>query len=101
MFTVDWSKAYNWWCLPVYLVARVLGQARVCKASGTLIVPDWQSAPFCQLLHPSIREFADFVTFIKELPLSEFFMLQRLSASTLFHGKMPNTKVLALSCIDS
>ena len=98
-FTVDWSKEYNWWCPPVYLVARVIGHARVCKASGTLIVPEWQSAPFWPLLHPSKGEFADFVFDIQELPLSEFLILPGLSGSTLFHGKMPNTRVLALRCV--
>ena len=98
-FTVDWSKEYNWWCPPVYLVPRVIGHARVCKASGTLIVPEWQSAPFWPLLHPSKGEFADFVLDIQELPLSEFLFLPGLSGSTLFYGKMPNTRVLVLHCV--
>ena len=62
VFTVDWSKEYNSWCTLVYLVARVLGHVSVCKASSTLIVSEWQLAPFWPLLHPSKGQFADFVT---------------------------------------
>ena len=63
-----------------------------------LIVSEWQSAPFWPLLYPSKEEFAYFVQDRLELPLSEFLILPGLSGFTLFHGKMPNTRVLALRC---
>ena len=45
-FTVNWSTENNWWCPPVALVPRVISHARVCGASGTLIVPEWPASPF-------------------------------------------------------
>ena len=69
-----------------------------CEAAGTLIVPYWPSGPFWPLVHPSAGSFAEFVTERRELPLSELLILPGLSGSSLFHGEMPNTKVLALRC---
>ena len=97
-FTVNWSEENNWWCPPVSLVARVVKHAQVCRAVGTLIVPEWPSAPFWPVLHPLANQFAHFVVSVQELPLSESLILPGLSGFTLFHGKMPNTRVLALHC---
>ena len=97
-FTVDWSCENNWWCPPVSLVPRVIGHAESCMARGTLIVPEWMSAPFWPILQPAADEFAYFVTCVQELPLSESLFLPGLSGFTLFHGRMPNTRVLAVYC---
>ena len=97
-FTVHWGQDNNWWCPPVALIPRVIGHARGCEAAGTLIVPYWPSGPFWPLVHPSAGSFAEFVTERRELPLSELLILPGLSGSSLFHGEMPNTKVLALRC---
>lgn len=67
-FTVDWSEEYNWWCPPLYLVCRVLQHARVCKSSGTLIVPQWESAVFWPVLCPDGKHFAEFVQGVIQLP---------------------------------
>ena len=97
-FTVDWSTENNWWCPPVYLVPRVVAHAQMCAAYGTLIVPEWPSAVFWPVLHPTPEQFAGFVVAIQELPLSELLILPGSSGSSLFHGNMRNTKVLALRC---
>ena len=76
----------------------MIGHAKVCKAVGTLVVPGWPSAPFWPVLHPSVGGFADFVSEVEELPLSEWLILPGLSGASLFKGKRPNTKVLALRC---
>ena len=80
------------------LVPRVIRHAQVCMAEGTLIVPEWRSAPFWPLLHPAEQQFAGFVVHVQELPLSESLFLPGLSGLTLFNGKMPNTCVLAVRC---
>ena len=97
-FTVSWTGENNWWCPPIALIPRVIGHAKVCKAVGTLVVPGWPSAPFWPVLHPSVGRFADFVSEVEELPLSEWLILPGLSGASLFNGKRPNTKVLALRC---
>ena len=60
-FTVNWAKENNWWCPPVHLVSRLLRHARACNSFGTLIVPEWESAPFWPLLCPDGQSFAAFV----------------------------------------
>ena len=97
-FTVNWSAENNWWCPPVALIPRVIAHAQACGARGTLIVPEWQTSPFWPVLHPTLERFADFVLEIQELPLSEFLILPGVSGNTLFKGKPPNTRVLALQC---
>ena len=54
--------------------------------------------PFGQFCIPPVGRFADFVSEVEELPLSEWLILPGLSGASLFNGKRPNTKVLALRC---
>ena len=91
-FTCDWSMENNWWCPPVYLVPRVLRHAKNTKAKGTLITPQWPSAPFWPLLFPNGW---DFVVDWLELPSSETLFLPGQLGSNLFYGLL-NTPVLAL-----
>ena len=95
-FTVNWSGENNWWCPPVSLITRVIGHAESCLAKGTLIVPDWTSAPFWPILRPVDDELAYFVACVQELPLSESLFFPGLSGFTLLHSRMPNTRVLAV-----
>ena len=60
-FTQDWSHECNWVVPPVYLVADALRHAKACKASGTLIAPYWESAPFWPMLRENNRVFKRFV----------------------------------------
>ena len=94
-FTCDWSADNNWLFPPVYLVPRVIRHAQAAAAKGTLIVPQWISAPFWPLLFPNGVEPADFITEWLELPLSEALILPGPSGSNLFVG-FPNTPVLAV-----
>jgi len=94
-FTCDWSGENNWWFPPVYLVPRVIRHAQITKAFGTLIVPQWLSAPFWLLLFPNGSEHAEFVTDWVELPSWEELTLPGLSGANLFKGP-PNTPLLAV-----
>ena len=94
-FTCDWSMENNWWCPPIYLVSRVLRHAQSTKAKGTLIIPQWPSAPYWPLLFPNGLDPANFITDWLELPTSEKLFLPGQLGSNLFDGT-PNTPVLAL-----
>ena len=50
-------------CPPPHLIRAVLYQMKSCKAKGTLVVPEWKSAPFRPLLCSFDRPllFQDFV----------------------------------------
>ncbi|XP_072021557.1 uncharacterized protein [Amphiura filiformis] len=45
-FTVDWSNENNWLVPPIHLIPRVLFHMMRPGAAGTLICPQWYSAPF-------------------------------------------------------
>ncbi len=61
-FTANWGDDFNWWCPPISLIGSTLKHARICKASGILLVPEWTSAYFWPLLTPDGRKFYDFGT---------------------------------------
>ena len=67
-------------------------------AKGTLIVPEWKSAPFWPLLQPIEGEFEQFAVAVNELPLFESLFVPGLSGSSLFAGSVLNTNVLAVRC---
>ena len=72
-FTQDWGKGCNnYVCPPTCLVTAVLFHMQFCKANGTLIVPEWKTAPFWPLLHNPARPgmFPDFVKDYFYLPKS-------------------------------
>lgn len=48
-FTVSWAGDYNWLFAPPYLVPRVLRHMRDGREDGTLLVPEWPSAPWWPL----------------------------------------------------
>ena len=77
------------------IVPRVLRHAQNTRTQGTLIVPQWFSAPFWPLLFPNGVEPAQFVKQFIELPRCETTFLPGRSECNLFEG-VPNTTVLAL-----
>ena len=40
---------------------RVIKHGRLCRATGTLVVPAWKSAPYWPVLCPDGTHFADFI----------------------------------------
>ena len=94
-FTCDWGGENNWWCPQIYLVPQLLKHAKVTKAKGTLVVPEWRSAPFWPLLYPDGCHPARFVKDVCELPKQESLFIAGPSGSVLFKG-VPNTPLLAL-----
>ena len=94
-FTCDWQGEINWWCPPVNLVPRVIQHAHRTRAKGTLIVPEWPSAPFWPVLFPGNGETAEFVVEMCQLPKTDCLLIPGRSGSNLFSGT-PNTNVLAV-----
>ena len=67
-FVMDWRGENNYACPPICLILRVLHHMRNCKASGSLIVPFWHSAPFWPMICPDGERFASFIVDWMELP---------------------------------
>ena len=78
------------------LVPRVIRHAQTTKAFGTLIVPQWLSAPFWPLLFPDGSDPADFVVGWVDLPIGTELILPGLTGANLFIG-FPNAPVLAVN----
>ena len=58
-FTCHWDQEI---IAPVYLIPRVIGHARKCRSVGTLVVPEWPSAPFWLILYPNGKDPGPFIT---------------------------------------
>jgi ribonuclease HI len=61
-FSVNWYGANNWLVPPTDLVIRVVKHMKVCQAEGTLIIPEWPSAPFWLVLFGENSPWAGMVT---------------------------------------
>ena len=94
-FTCDWSGENNWWCPPPFLIPRLLRHAQGTQAVGTLVAPQWYSAPYWPLLFPDGSHPAEFVKEIMVLPTYESLILPGISGASLFNG-IPNMEVWAL-----
>ena len=67
-FTCDWGVDNNWWCPPLYPIPRLLKHAEATRVQGTLVVPQWPSAPFWPLFFPDESHSAECIQQIFELP---------------------------------
>ena len=61
-FSYGWEGFNNWLVPPVCLIAPAIRHLQLCKASRTLVVPLWKSAPFWPLLVDERGAFRQFVT---------------------------------------
>ena len=95
-FTCDWTGEMNWWCLPVYLIPRLLRHAQNCKCRGIIVLPRWSSAPFWPLICPDSSHLASFVRDWCDLPLFDHLFLPGRCTSGFFSGSTSTTCVLGL-----
>ena len=93
-FTCDWGGENNWWCPPLYLIPRLFRHAEGTRAQGTLVIPQWPSAPFWPMLFPSECHPAECVQQTLELPRRADLFLPGQSGSNVFKGT-PDVAVLA------
>ena len=92
-FTCNWGGENNWWCPPIHLIPRLLGHAKETQAKGTLIVPQWPSAPFWPMLFASKVRQNVLATEVIEKEKVEICCGR--SGDQLFAGR-PNTNLLAV-----
>ena len=57
----DWSGENNWVVPPIFLIPTAIHHARACKATGTLITPLWESAPFWPMVRSTSGTFKTFI----------------------------------------
>ena len=94
-FTCKWEGENNWWCQPVYLVLRALWHTQETAAIGTLVVPNWPSAPYWPMLFPEKDERLPGIVETMTIDKSEVVICPGRSGVTLFK-RTPNTDLLAI-----
>ena len=93
-FTQGWVCENNWLVPPPSLISRVINKMLAEKASGTLIIPEWKSAPYWPLIFDR-NDFKYFVKFYEYLP-NRRLVTHGKSKKSVF-AKFPlNFKMLAL-----
>ena len=68
----------------IFSTKGLLGMPKNTKASGTLMIPQWLSAPFWPLLFPNGSDPTEFVLVWLELPTTAELILPGLSGANLF-----------------
>ena len=69
-FVSDWKHQTIYACPPVSLISRTIVHLRNCRATGTMILPAWHSAPFWQLIYSfKDKPFESFITEFMEIPI--------------------------------
>ena len=94
-FTVNWSGERVWLAPPMYLIGHMVDMLIVSKCHGTLVVPEWQSAPWW----PKLRSGPKWAEFVKEaisLPKSHDTFLEGTCPYHFFGGSVSPCDVYAL-----
>lgn len=68
-FDQDWSNDCNWMVPPPRLISLCFEKIEKDQASGTLVVPEWKSAPFWTKLVQDDCSFVQYVSDFEFLPL--------------------------------
>ena len=94
-FTCKWEGENNWWFPPIYLVPRALRHAQETTAVGTLVVPNWPSAPYWPMLFLGKDERLPGIVETITINKSKVVICPGISGVPLFKGT-PNTDLLAV-----
>ena len=95
-FTVSWTGVNNWLFPPPFLVPRVLRHMSVGKEDGTLLVPEWRSAPWWPLLVTRRGRWREFVVDSRQIQPYEGIFVPGSAASSIFSSGTPAFSLLAL-----
>ena len=60
-FTCDWQYEFNWLCPPISLIGETIKHAKLCKAEGVILIPEWKSAYFWPMITSEGKYFQHFV----------------------------------------
>ena len=90
-FTNDWKGENNFLCPPISLIGSTIRHLKICRASGTLVVPVWPSSYFWPIIYPNGYNIA---TFVKRFYVFDPFFTSTCKNS-VFDG-FANFKTLAL-----
>ena len=92
-FTENWHGEINYLCPPVSLITAAIRHLQICKATGVLVVPVWQSSYFWPTLYPD--GFA-MPTFVKDFTVFKPYWYSK-GRNSAFVGR-PSFDSMALLC---
>ena len=95
-FTVSWGNENNWIFPPPYLIPRVIQHMADGKEYGTIILPEWHSAPWWPLLVTRKGTWQDFVKDSYKLEPYDGILIPGSAASTQFALGVPAYSILAV-----
>lgn len=88
---MDWGNGVlNWWLPPPALLTLTVRKIIMQRAVGTLIVPNWRSAPFWPLIWDAAgKKFEGFVQKHFELPRENIIVKGRYSNGVFGQDPLP------------
>ena len=92
-FTVSWGNENNWIFPPPYLIPRVIQHMADGKEYGTIILPEWHSAP---LRITRKGTWQDFVKDSYKLEPYDGILIPGSAASTQFASGVPAYSIMAV-----
>lgn len=95
-FTVSWRGENNWVFPPPYLIPRVLRHMAEGKEFGTLILPEWHSAPWWPLLITKQGLWQEFVRACCRFQPYDGILVPGSAASGQFASGVPPYTIVAL-----
>ena len=95
-FTVHWAGENNWIFPPPYLIPRVLQHMAQGNEIGTLVIPEWHSAPWWPLLVTRQGRWQPFVRDSCKLEPYDGILVPGSAASSQFASGIPAYSILAL-----
>ena len=96
-FTCYWANENNWLVPPISLIAKTILHLKANKASGTLIIPNWPSAPFWSLLiDAGTGSFRTEVIDLRFFPAYSASFITGHSNRALFKENFPSFKMIAI-----
>lgn len=95
-FTCHWANENNWIVPPVGLVPKCINHLLICKAKGTLIVPNWPSSSFWPLIFAEGLSYKPYVVDVLEFKEIERIFVAGNNLNSLFVNGQFHGSILAI-----
>ena len=95
-FSQNWVGENNWLVPPIALIIRVIDHLLLCKARGTLIVPNWPSSPFWTRIFVKGYQYHKYVMDVLEFEPNQNIFIHGENESSIFGSDKFTSKVLAI-----
>ena len=95
-FSTSWSHENNWLVPPIVLLCQTIKHVRVSRAYATLVIPEWQSAPFWPMLFARSSVFARMVVEVMRFSDPDYIFVQGKNRDSIFGTEQFRSAVLCV-----